>query len=74
MKLDGLTLQRARLRQGMTMSQVAKKARVTTATVSNAESEKHIYPTTAKRICDVLGLIVADAMLPIRRNGRGDAA
>jgi len=74
MKLDGLTLKRARLRQGLNMSHVAKKARVTTATISNAEKEKDIYPATAKRICDVLGLRVDDAMLPVTRNGEGDAA
>lgn len=56
------------------MSHVAKKARVTTATISNAEKEKDIYPATAKRICDVLGLRVDDAMLPVTRNGEGDAA
>lgn len=74
MKLDGTKLKTARLGRGLNQTQVAVKCDLTTVTISNAENEKDLQPATAKVICDFLDLDLAETMLPITKEGDGDAA
>ena len=68
MKLDGAKLIDARHRRGLNQGQVATGASISIVTVCNAENEKDVYPATGKKLCDFLGLDIADSVLPSRRN------
>jgi len=62
----------------MTQVKLAKAAGVSVVTLYKAESGADVYPDTAKKLCDFLGLNLADTVVPIEepavRGGNGDGA
>jgi transcriptional regulator with XRE-family HTH domain len=65
MKLNVTKVIDARHRKGMNQTQVAKAAGLTIATISKIENGGEVYPDTGKRLCDVLGIDLADCVLSV---------
>lgn len=75
MKLDSAKLVTARHRMGLNQTQLAKKSRLTLTTISKAENGHDLYPSTGKKICQVLGIDLAEMVVVSNRpSERGDAA
>lgn len=72
MKLKGAMLKGARERMGLTQTRAAELADVKQATLCNAEHGRSVLPTTAKKLCDFLGIEIEAAMR--YRTGGTDAA
>ncbi len=62
MKLDGAKVRRARERQGLTVRALAEKAGVAKGTTLRAEHGANVFPTTARKLAQGLGVEVADLM------------
>jgi DNA-binding XRE family transcriptional regulator len=74
MRLNGNKLKEGRFRKGLNQGKLAKACGVTKSTILNAEKGKDVYPETGKRICEYLGIDLAEVVLPISTEGNGDAA
>jgi len=59
----------------MNQTQLAKKTGLTLTTISKVENGRDVYPATGKKICQVLGIDLADIVVPSEeRQEGGDAA
>lgn len=74
MKLNGNALRNARDRKGLTQAEVAEALGMSIATVNKAENDGDIHPGTGKRICELLNIALATAVVPREQENDGDAA
>jgi transcriptional regulator with XRE-family HTH domain len=62
-RIDGNKVREARLAKHMTQRQLAQAAALTNETVNRierADEPRTVYPLTARKLADALGVVVAD--------------
>lgn len=70
-RVDWDALQRAAIRQGMSMMDLARAAKVGRSTLGGIQESRSCTPGTLSKLAEALGLEIEELLLPAKDQGSG---